>query len=93
MPYKHFKMLNSRIKIDILNIISNKECTVTEVTSELKNRGYKVKYRESIYRHLEKYNELGLVEKKYDPNEKKITYTSKYEKIIFNIKEQSITFL
>jgi Fe2+ or Zn2+ uptake regulation protein len=57
--------LNSEPRREILKIISKEPMPVIQVFEELKKKGHVVKYRESIYRALEKLVDSGLVEKCY----------------------------
>lgn len=50
----------------IVHLLSVKPMNVKEVMSGLSNKGLKIKYRESVYKNLEKLVECGLVEKFYD---------------------------
>lgn len=57
--------LNSDLRREILKIIAGQAMTVVEVLGELNKRGLEIKYRESVYRSLEKLLDAGLVEKYY----------------------------
>lgn len=57
--------LNSDLRREILKIIAGQTMTVVEVLKELNKRGLEVRYRESVYRALEKLLEAGLVQKYY----------------------------
>jgi len=57
--------LNSELRREILKIISKEPMRVIQVLEELKKRRIDVKYRESVYRALEKLVDSGLVEKCY----------------------------
>ena len=60
--------LNSELRREILKIISKEPMPVIQVLEELKKRKFDVKYRESVYRALEKLVDSGLVEKCYIKN-------------------------
>jgi len=57
--------LNSELRREILKILAEKPYTVLEVRDKLKTRGFDVKYRETVYRALEKLVDAGFVEKYY----------------------------
>ena len=61
--------------------------TVIEVFEELNQKGYTIKYRESVYRGLEKLVDAALVEKYYDKTKKSICYKLLTEKIEINLAE------
>jgi Fe2+ or Zn2+ uptake regulation protein len=62
---KVISALNSELRREILRIISERPMPVIQVLEELRKKGYTVKYRESIYRALEKLVDSELVEKCY----------------------------
>jgi Fe2+ or Zn2+ uptake regulation protein len=62
---KVISALNSELRREILKIISKEAMPVIQVLEELKKRKFDVKYRESVYRALEKLVDSGLVEKCY----------------------------
>jgi Fe2+ or Zn2+ uptake regulation protein len=57
--------LNSKLRREILKIISEEPMNVIQVLRELRKRKLDVKYRETVYRALEKLVNSGLVEKHY----------------------------
>ena len=64
---KIISALNSETRREIIKIICEQPRTVNEVFKEInKNMKFTVKYRESVYRSLEKLVDAGLVEKYYD---------------------------
>jgi len=69
-----FSALSSRTRIEILKILAMKSGGVVEILNELNSRGFTIKYRESVYRALEKLAAADLVEKYYDRREKGIRY-------------------
>lgn len=71
---KVFSALSSKTRLEILRILSAKPYSIGEILSDLQKKGYGIKYRESIYRALEKLVAAGLVEKYYDKEEKGIKY-------------------
>jgi len=71
---KVFLALSSKTRIEILKILSAKPSSVMEILNELNKRSFGIKYRESVYRALEKLAAAGLVEKYYDRKEGGIRY-------------------
>ena len=71
---KIFSALSSKTRIEILRILAEKPSSIMDVLGELGRRGFKIKYRESVYRSLEKLTSAGLVEKYYDKKERGIRY-------------------
>jgi len=62
---KVISALNSELRRKILKIISQHPMSVMEVLEELRKQGLNVKYRETVYRALEKLFNAGLVDKCY----------------------------
>ena len=82
--------LNSETRREIIRILGDEPKTVKEVFQEIKKISkINVKYRESIYRSLEKLVDAGLVEKYYD-KEKGICYKLMIKKIKFDLIEGTI---
>jgi Fe2+ or Zn2+ uptake regulation protein len=57
--------LDSSLRREILKIIAENPMTVMEVLEKLKEKGINIKYRETVYRVLEKLLDAELVEKYY----------------------------
>jgi Fe2+ or Zn2+ uptake regulation protein len=76
--------LNSELRREILKIISREPMTVIQVLEELRKRKFEVKYRESVYRALEKLFNSGLVEKCYI-KERGLCYKLKASLIIIDL--------
>lgn len=70
---KAVSALNSKTRREALKILANEPKTVKEVLSALREKGYAIKYRETVYRILERLVDASLVEKYYD-REKGICY-------------------
>lgn len=64
----------------ILNSILEEPKTVKEVHQELKKNGIDMKYRESVYKALERLVSVGLVEKLNQ--DKSVRYKSHYSKVL-----------
>jgi len=60
--------VDSRIRRKILQALRNDNLTLQEVFEKIGRAGENVKHRESVYRHLEKLVDAGLVGKLYDRN-------------------------
>lgn len=86
---KVISALNSRIRREILKIISKEPMTVMQVLEELKRRKFEVKYRETVYRALEKLLYAGLVEKYYEP-EKGLCYRMRVKSITLDLTNDTI---
>jgi len=65
--------LDSDMRIEILKILADSPKTVSEVLTNLHKKDVEVKYRETVYRALEKLVDAGLVEKYYE-KEKGLCY-------------------
>lgn len=81
--------LNSDLRREILKIIAGQTMTVVEVLKELNKRGLEVRYRESVYRALEKLLDAGLVQKYYI-KEKGLCYKITLNRIIIDITKSTI---
>jgi len=86
---KTISALNSRLRMEILKILAKEPKTVIEVLEELKKRKVEVKYRETVYRALEKLFDAELVEKYY-AKEKGICYKLTVNRIVINLTKGSI---
>jgi len=75
--------LNSKLRREILRIVSKQPMTVIQVLEELKEMKVEIKYRETIYRALEKLVDAKLVEKSY-VKEKGLCYKALGNRIIIN---------
>ena len=62
---KVISALNSDLRREILKILAEKPYTVLEVSNRLKSKGVNVKYRETVYRALEKLVDADVVAKFY----------------------------
>lgn len=62
---KAVSALNSKLRREILKIIAKEPMNVIQVLEELRKRKFDVKYRESVYRALEKLVDSELAEKCY----------------------------
>lgn len=81
--------LNSNLRREILRVIAGQTMTVIEVLKELNKRGLEVKYRESVYRALEKLLDAGLVQKYYI-KEKGLCYKITLNRVLIDITKSTI---
>jgi len=70
---KVISALRSKTRREILQILAGEPKTVQEVMESLPQKRVKIKYRESVYKALEKLVDAGLVDKYYE-KEKGICY-------------------
>lgn len=66
------KCLNSDLKVQVAHILAQKPMSVREVFENLKDT--RPKYRQTVYKVLERMQECGLAEKFYDRQRKRICY-------------------
>jgi Fe2+ or Zn2+ uptake regulation protein len=80
------KALNSQTRLKLINLlITNPPLSSSEIAS-LYNTTYKEnKRRETIYRELEMLVSVNLIEKKYNPKEKKLNYHLISRKLELNL--------
>ena len=81
--------LNSSLRREILKILAERPNTVLEVLNKLKTKGFDVKYRETVYRALEKLVDAELVEKFY-AKEKGLCYKLSLTRITIEITKESL---
>lgn len=81
--------LDSDLRREILMILAEEPSTALEVLTRLKKKGLEVKYRETVYRALEKLVEVELVEKFYI-KEKGLCYRLSLNHLTLAITKDSI---
>jgi len=81
--------INSDLRREILKILTERPLTVLEVLNKLKNKGFDVKYRETVYRALEKLVDAELVEKFY-VKEKGLCYKLFLTRMTIEITKESL---
>ena len=74
----------NELRVNILQQLCTKERSV----KELHNILAQVKYRDTIYRHLEPLKAVGLVEKYYDDKTKELKYKLAHDSIIIMFKSR-----
>jgi Fe2+ or Zn2+ uptake regulation protein len=93
LPERVFSALGSKTRIEILRILAAKPSGVKEILNELNKRGFEIRYRESVYRALEKLVAVGLIEKFYDKKEKAIRYHLVKAKLEVDLRTGKVTDL
>lgn len=88
-PGPLFSALDSDLRREIMMILHSGPRTVTEVLESLIRRKYSVKYRETVYRALEKLSDAGLIEKYYK-RDRGLCYELVSSKITIQIDNNSI---
>lgn len=81
--------LNSGLRREILSILSKQPMTVLQVLEESKRRTSSVRYRETVYRALERLVDSGLVEKYYE-KERGLCYRLVSSHITIEITKDSV---
>jgi Fe2+ or Zn2+ uptake regulation protein len=81
--------LDSDLRREILKILATNPNTVLDVVNELRRRKFKVKYRETVYRALEKLVDAGLVEKYYD-RERGLCYKASMTSLTIDIAKGNV---
>ena len=83
------RALDNDLRREALKILlTNGDCSVKEVYSNLQKN--KPEYRQSVNKALDLLNEVGLVDKYYDENKKKIVYSANYQTIKIHLNEMDI---
>jgi len=88
-PEKLFTILSSQLRLEVLKILAEEPENVANVMKKLKARGVDIKYRETVYRALEKLVDVGLVGKFYD-REKGLCYKLLVKSICVEITPDAI---
>lgn len=81
---KVISALDSKLRREILKILAKEPKTVIEVLEDLKKKKIEIKYRETVYRALEKLFDAELVEKYY-AKEKGIWYKLTAKRVVIDI--------
>jgi len=68
------KALCSKTRLRLVSILLGSKLTVNETMRNYNKRFGNTKYRTSIYRHLEKLVECGVLTKEYDQKDKTFKY-------------------
>lgn len=76
---KKIEVLSQKSSREILRILGDETKTVKEVFEEIQSSSSSLKYRESVYKALERLTEVDLVEK--IEKENSVKYRAKYSTI------------
>ena len=91
MPEDLLSVLSSPLRIEILKLIAERPMSVNEMLSELTRRGFRVKYRESVYKVVEKLVSVGIADKYYDTTKKGIVYKLQKTRVEIDLKTGKVT--
>ena len=87
---KVVKALNSETRRKILRILAEEPKTIKEMAEALrKSYSINLKYRESVFKALERLVEADLVEKHYE-KERGLVYKLKKKEIIVDLTEEEV---
>ena len=89
-PEELFSTLSSETRLQILKILASGPKSIKEVKKALNAAGVGIKYRESVYKALEKLVSTGLVKKFYDIHDKKIKYSLAVRRIEIDLSSGKI---
>jgi Fe2+ or Zn2+ uptake regulation protein len=87
---KTVHILSVKANREILKVIIGNPKTLLQVYKELKSKHAQIKYRESVYKALEKMVSVGLVEKVY--NKRIVLYKSKFSKLNIDFINEKIEY-
>lgn len=86
---KVISAMDSELKREILKVLAERPNNVIGVMQILRSKGFDVKYRETVYRALEKLVWSGLVEKYYE-REKGLCYKLLKAQLTIKINKESL---
>jgi len=89
---KVISALDSDLRRVILRIVADNPGTVVDVLNQLRKRGFEVKYRETVYRAMEKLVDAQLMEKFYE-KERGLCYKLSLTSLEIDITKGTITKL
>jgi len=89
---KVISALDSDLRREILRIVADNPGTVVDVLNQLRKRGFEVKYRETVYRAMEKLVDAQLMEKFYE-KERGLCYKLSLTSLEIDITKGTITKL
>lgn len=89
-PEELFSALSSKTRLEILKILASGPRDLMQVKNILNASGIRIRYRESVYRALEKLVSAGLVNKFYDTRSKKIKYSLAVRRIEIDLSSGKI---
>jgi len=85
---KVIQALSLRTRREILRVIADRPKTLMQIYEELKNKNIPIKYRESVYKSLERLISVGLVKKVYE--KRTVLYKSRFSKIKVDLVSETI---
>lgn len=77
------RAVNSELRLRALETLCSGPKNLKEIVSALESKGYKIRYRETAFRSLEKLADAGLVEKTYQ-RRKGVVYNLKKNQVVIN---------
>jgi hypothetical protein len=91
VPQDLLSILSSPLRIEILKLTGERAMSINEMISELTRRGFRVKYRESVYKVVEKLVSVGIADKYYDTMKKSIVYKLQKTRVEIDLKTGMVT--
>jgi Fe2+ or Zn2+ uptake regulation protein len=85
---KVIQALSLKTRREILRVITGQSKTLIQIYEELRKKNIPIKYRESVYKSLEKLISVGLVEKVYE--KRTVLYRSRFSKIKVNLVDEKM---
>lgn len=87
------KCLNSKTKLMICLVLESNKMSLPEIVRKIKVDFKNNSNRETIYRSIESLRKIGIVNKEYFPDERKIKYSLNIGKIEIDFLKKKIMFL
>lgn len=84
------KAVSNPTRVNILKLLCSQPYSASELHRQYIEEYDDDKHRESIYRELEKLQDFGLVEKKYESDKKSLYYEIKSTKITINLQNLEV---
>ena len=88
-----FRVLRSPLRMEILKLTGEKSMSINDILLALNKQGFNIKYRESVYKSVEKLVSIGLVEKSYDSDTKRIIYSLRFDNLKIDLRKGDVSFL
>jgi len=80
------RALDSDLRRELLKIALEGSLDADKFYNEVVNRGFNIRYKESVYKELQTLVQAELVDKYYDVKSKKILYRLKAGRVVVDIK-------
>ena len=87
------KCLNSKTKLMICLVLESNKISLPEIVRKIEVDFKNNSNRETIYRSIESLRSIGIVNKEYFPDERKIKYSLNIGKIEIDFLKRKILFL